>query len=103
MNRRELLKKAGRGTIALASLPTLAQALASPTWAGGQQSQRGDPQREVNFHFVANSQAGTIAGVSHRILMTGDGKVTPSNVVGGGSFNHFDFAPPVPPPKPILA
>ena len=38
MDRREFLKKAGLGSIALGSLPTLINALATPTWAQGQRS-----------------------------------------------------------------
>jgi hypothetical protein len=91
MARRELLKTAGLGSIALGSLATLADALARPVWADDR----------VNFRFLSISQAKTIGGVQHRVNISGDGKITAEEVVGGGSFNHFNNASPV--PKTLLA
>src|SRR2546425_688338 len=87
MNRRELLKKAGLGLIASASLLTLD--FTTPASAHDNQT---------NFRFMAVSRATT--GTT-QIIMNGNGKVTPSQVVGGGSFVHFDPAAPGV-PKPIL-
>ena len=92
MNRREFLQKAGVASIALASLPELGHSLATSASAD---------DKQTNFRFVSNSNAATIAGVAHRMLMNGTGKVTPSQVVAAGSFVHINNAPPV--PKPILA
>lgn len=83
MQRREFLKKAGVGSVMLASFPAFAEL-----------AQAASPQ--TNFHFVAISQASTIGGVAHWIGMSGDGKVTPGSVVGGGTFNHFDQNSPLP-------
>lgn len=91
MERREFLKTAAVGSAALTGLPALVNSLVQPAWAGDQ----------TNFIFVVNSLAGDVAGVRHRIAMTGAGKATPSQVVGGGSFNHFDDLSLV--PKSILA
>ncbi len=91
MDRRKFLEKAGLGSIALGSIPVLAGTLARPVWAADQ----------TNFRFLSVSQAKTIGGVQHRVNISGDGKVTPEEVVGGGSFNHFDNASTV--PKTLLA
>lgn len=82
MDRRKFLKEAGLGSIALGSLPVLAGTLARPVWAAD----------ETNFRFLSVSQAKTIGGVQHRVSISGDGKITSEEVVGGGSFNHFDNA-----------
>lgn len=84
MDRRDFLKKAGLGSIALGSLPVLAGTLTRPVWAANQ----------VNFRFISVSQASTV--VKDRVNISGDGKVTPAGVVGGGSFNIFDTSTPVP-------
>jgi hypothetical protein len=94
MNRRKFLRTAALGSAALGALPTLANSLTTPAWAG---------HNQTNFDFVSNSFAATIDGVVNRMLMNGNGKVTPSQVGGGGSFVHFDSAPAAPIPKPILA
>jgi hypothetical protein len=53
--------------------------------------------------WVAFSKANTIDGVDHRVAMQGVVRFNPDQKVvdGGGSFVHFDNAPPT--PKPILA
>ncbi len=89
LNRRGFLKIAGAGSLGLAASPAL-RGLAVGA-AGGSYT---------NFHFLAISQAIDGADV-HNILMGGDGKITPGNVVGNGSFQHqLASAPGI--PKPIL-
>src|SRR5712692_1107759 len=95
INRKGFLKTAGLGSLAaMAGLGPLATAA------------RADDEDEDEgnrvYTFVAFSQAGTVGGVVHRIAMQGAGRFSPeeSEVAGGGSFVHFDNAPPV--PKPIL-
>jgi hypothetical protein len=93
MNRRELLKKAGLGSVGLVSLPLLAEAANA---AGGQPS----------FHFVSLSGAKTVDGIAHRVFMAGDGLINSANVVGGGIFWHADGAHGDPAhgvPRPLLA
>lgn len=91
IDRRDLLKKAGLGSLALAGASTLGQLLAAP--AAAQPSNGGG---HLNFYFVAFSLADTIDGVSHRIAMEGDGIISPGHVVGGGAFVHHDAASPIP-------
>jgi hypothetical protein len=92
MKRREFLKHAGQGTVALASAPALAHLLSQAVHAEGGTS---------NYHLLAFSSAGVVDSVDHRIAMVGDGLVTPGGVTGGGAFVHFDNAPAV--PKPVIA
>jgi len=42
-----------------------------------------------------------VAGVNHRIIMAGTGKIDDEDVEGGGSFTHFNAASPV--PQTVLA
>lgn len=95
MDRREFLKRAGVGSAALVSLPALA----------GTAQATGALQRR--YIFEAFSLGPTIGAIQHRIAMQGAGFFIPEAGVvlgsGGGSFVHFDNAPAVPPPKPILA
>src|SRR6266849_672731 len=95
MNRKGFLKTAGLGSLAaIAGLGPLATAA---------RADDEDEDEEVArvYAFVAFSQAGTVGGVVHRIAMQGAGRFSPEEgeVTGGGSFVHFDNAPPV--PKPI--
>ena len=96
MKRRDFLKKAGIGSAALASIPTLASTLATPAWAHLPGSRP--------FFFVAFSAAGTVGGVEHRIAISGGGRfILRSGIVSGignGTWVHFDNAPS--PPKPVL-
>jgi hypothetical protein len=90
-NRREFLKKAGLGALALGSLPALVDALARPALA---QTQRG-------FEFLTVSAAGP-----HFLVMGGRGVFDPvrgpaSPVEGGGSL--FRFQPAASPPFPVEA
>lgn len=86
MNRREFLKRAGVGSVGLASLPALSHLVARPARA----------YEVFNFHFVARSKAATVGGVDHRILVSGDGKVFAGMVEASGTFVHFNAASPVP-------
>lgn len=92
IQRREFIKKAGLGSIALAAAPMLSHALAEPAEAAGQ----------INFHFLAISDAAVIDNVHHRFLMSGNGSIMPNNVVGNGTFQHTDVDPAKPTPQPIL-
>ncbi len=95
MERRELLRKAGLGSLALASLPKMLDVLAAPVWAEGQ----------TNFHFIALSLAGppgTPTAQQHSLIMGGQGRFNPdrvgSQVEGGGVFVHFTSPGANPPP-----
>lgn len=92
MDRRDFIKQAGIGSLALAMLPAFDPQSAMPSAAPGQ----------THFRFISLSGAGEVDGVFHVIVMSGQGIVTPANAVGGGSFVHFDNNPALPPPKPIL-
>ena len=92
IDRRRFLKNAGLGSVALASLPVLGQA-AVPAWADGEDNQ-------IEFTFASNSLA-TIAGETHQFTLAGDGKFNPSQVEGGGSFNHIRLVGGI--PKPVVA
>jgi len=93
MDRREFLRKAGLGSIALASLPKIVDSLATPAAAQGQRW----------YSFVVVNKGKTVGGVDHRLVMTGAGlfDAQAGTVDGGGNFLHFDNAPPGT-PKPIL-
>src|SRR5260370_19039855 len=80
MKRREFFKKAGAGSAALASLSTLGHTLATPARADD------DEDKRTGFRFVCVSQAGTTAGVVHRINMNGGGTFNASHLDGGGSY-----------------
>lgn len=89
MSRRGFLKIAGVGSLGLVALPVLSSLQVSASSVG-----------HTNFHFLALTEAVDGPDV-HNILMGGDGKIIPGNVVGNGSFQHqLSSAPGV--PKPIL-
>lgn len=93
--RRTILKAAGLGSVAAASLPALLPNLnALP--------HRPDNRHRI-FTFVSFSQAATISGVLPRIVMQGAGTFDPDAgwVKGGGSFNLVDQAKPM--PLPLIA
>jgi hypothetical protein len=73
LDRRALLRRAGLGSMALASLPTLANAVAKPVEAAGR----------TNFDFVVVAKR---VGHSEFILFNGSGGFNRSEVKGGGSF-----------------
>jgi len=94
MNRRGVLKKAGVGTIALGSLPMFVATLATRAAAG---------EEQTNFIFAAVSKGPVVDGIAHTLVMDGVGTVTPSNVEGGGAFDHLNNAATAPFPKPSIA
>ncbi len=85
MDRREFLKAAGMSPLVLALMPGF-ELVADGAGRPGQ----------VNFHFLAVSDAMVIDDVHHRMLMGGSGRVTPGNVIGNGSFQHQNATGPVP-------
>jgi len=92
MKRRDFLKRAGQGSVALASAPALAHVLSRVALGQG---------GTTNYHFLAFSSAGVVDAVDHTVAMVGDGHLSSGGVTGGGAFVHFDNAPPA--PKPVLA
>lgn len=88
MNRRRFLKSLGIGSALLTALTTLviSASAASPP---------------VGFRFVSNSRTATVGGVRYLAQFNGDGKITDSNVEGGGRFNLVIDTSPV--PKTIVA
>jgi hypothetical protein len=95
MNRRGFLRKAGLGAIALGSVPVLAETLATRAFA--------DEETTTGFIFAAVSIAPTIDGAVHTLVMDGAGTITPSNVEGGGAFNHVNNASTAALPRPFFA
>src|SRR3990172_174353 len=67
MDRREFLRKAGLGSIALASLPKIADTLATPAAAQGQRW----------YSFVVVNKGKTIGGVDHRLVLARGGVFAP--------------------------
>jgi hypothetical protein len=83
IERRELFKRAGIGSAALASFP----ALAGVAWADDDDD---DDRGRRRFYFDALSgQAATLTG-GETIVMTGCGSFKHRSVRGGGEFVHFD-------------
>jgi hypothetical protein len=80
IERRELLKRAGVGSVALAAFP----ALGGTAWAHDRECGR------TRFYFQALSgQAATVGG-GESIIMNGCGSFSDRAVRGGGEFVHFD-------------
>jgi hypothetical protein len=82
IERRELFKRAGIGSAALASFP----ALAGAAWA--EDDDDGGGRRRFYFQ-AASGQAATIGG-GESVLMGGCGSFGARSVRGGGEFVHFD-------------
>ena len=97
MNRRGFLRKAGLGAIALGSVPVLAETLATRAFA------ETDEETTTGFIFAAVSVGPTIDGVVHTVVMDGAGTITPSNVEGGGAFDHLNNAASAGFPRPFFA
>src|SRR5260370_20585631 len=95
MTRRGFLRKAGLGAIAVGSVRVLAETLATRAFA--------DEETTTGFIFAAVSLGPTIDGVVHTIVMDGAGTITPSNVEGGGAFNHVNTASTAGFPRPFFA
>jgi hypothetical protein len=75
MNRRDLLKKAGLGSAALAAIPAIGNGLATVALADGAEG----------FHFVCVS----VASATEILAMQGDGRFNGEEAEGGGRFVHF--------------
>src|SRR5438445_10713122 len=95
INRRGFLRKAGLGAIALGSVPVLAETLATRAFA--------DEETTTGFIFAAVSVGPTIDGILHTVVMDGAGTITPSNVEGGGAFDHLNNAATAGFPRPFFA
>ncbi len=72
--------------------PTLAHALSRH--ADG--NDEGGERRATGFRFVCVSQADRVGGVLPRVNINGCGTINSSEVEGGGSYDQFDQASPVP-------
>ena len=100
VDRREFLKKAGLGSLAVASLPAVIDSMRARTHAQGR----------INYHFVCLAIAGpqgaqppgTPASPQNVMLMSGDGSFDPARVAsaisGGGFYVHWTFPGAAPPP-----
>ena len=86
MKRREFLKKAGLGAMALAASQAPSLGLPAPVLA--------DERGRIGYILVCLSTAGIDeeTGVTHGFAMTGNGTFGKDGVVGGGSYVHFDLA-----------
>lgn len=83
-----------------------AAVIGSPLAGVATQSARADDEpEELHFRLVSFSGAATIAGVQHRMLLSGSGtfavgaghgKHHRGEIEGSGAFNHFNNASPVP-------
>jgi len=95
VDRRELFKTAGLGSVAIASLSTLFDALAVPA---------GAVDDETAFVLVCISKAKTVDGVDHRLGLHGAGKFNPASgkAEGAGIYLHVNDAPRGT-PKPLLS
>lgn len=78
MERKEFLKKAGVGSLALGSLPLLADVASAD-----------DGEARRKFYFVALSRT---ASGADAIAMSGSGRLRGGDVEGGGEFVHFNGA-----------
>lgn len=108
MNRRLILKSLGIGSALLTALTTLvisASVASSPGRFGSVPVRRAasapESGRRVGFRFVSNSRTATVGGVRYLAQFNGDGKITDSEVEGGGNFNVIVDTSPV--PKTIVA
>lgn len=105
IDRRELLRRLGLSSLALASLPALADAIATSASAQTRATQ-------VSFHFTGISGAGprgTSAAPRNQIIMGGDGRFAPragGEATGGGVYAHYLFPGrnpnPGEPPLPLV-
>jgi hypothetical protein len=91
MERREFLKRAGMGSAAIASAPALETLLASPAAAN-------DDVDGNRFFFQVVSKSTTTTDL---MIISGCGRITASEVMGRGAFNHI--APAATTPFPIVA
>src|SRR5712692_7203938 len=77
VDRRDLLKKAGMGSAALAAIPAIGNGLATVALADGAEG----------FHFVCVSVASSTE--TEILAMQGDGRFNEKEADGGGRFVHF--------------
>jgi hypothetical protein len=89
LDRQRFLRRAGLGSIALASLPALTDNAFAAAQTFGQ---------PVFFHYYSLSKAAVVNGVAHAVAMSGSGRVTHNDVLASGSYTHFDLAAAVPKP-----
>lgn len=90
--RREFLKKAGLGSMALVASQMLSPMLATPVMADDD-----DDDERMGFHYMCLSDGGVDSeGVHHQLIMAGTGKFDDEHVEGGGFFNHSDAASGIP-------
>jgi hypothetical protein len=100
VDRREFVKRAGVGSIALGALA------ASPAALAGRP---GFPKGDGHQHFTLVALSGTtpavIAGIRHMMVLEGAGtfKASSGHADGGGNFVHLDFAAPTAPGQPIAS
>jgi hypothetical protein len=94
IERRELFKRAGVGSVALASFP----ALAGAAWADD--DDHDDDGRR--FYFQALSGRAATVGGGETIVMSACGSFSDRSVRGGGEFVHFDGRNP-PSPTNFIA
>ena len=88
MDRREFLKRAGVGSVALSSLPLLGER----AWADSKPRIR---ESGKIFHFLVLS---AVPDTTDRLIIAGDGEFNAFVAEGGGSFDHFkaEGSPPLP-------
>jgi hypothetical protein len=89
VKRRDFLRKAAIGATGLASLPFVTSNLPLVS-----------AEEQTNFNFTALSKGATVGSVQHVWQMSGEGRILPNGVEGGGAYNHYDDSTPA--PKTIL-
>ena len=75
----------------MASIPILANTASRQVRAATQ----------MNFHFTLVCHAKSVANVQHTLALNGEGKFSGQEIVGGGTYNHFDNA--TPPPRTLIS
>ncbi len=108
MNKRRFFKSLGIGSALLTAFITLvtSASAASPpvpfrSVTVSRAASAPAASRRVGFHFVSNSRTAIVGGVRYLAQFNGDGKITDSDVEGGGRFNLVIDTSPV--PKTIVA
>lgn len=91
VSRRELLRRVGLGSLALAAVPALARVTSEPAYANGDQ---------WNWFFIGVGEfmGGDFDG--DLVIINGSGGANEHRVVGHGSLTHFD--PTGAPPFPVV-
>src|SRR5437870_1657475 len=96
IDRRELLKKLGAGSLAVAAGSALGQLSAAAATAESITA-----VRRLNFHFTVASADGQRDGIVDAVILAGDGLIMGTTATGNGTFQHFDAASSV--PQTVLA